>query len=409
MVDDLAAEPAPETPADHADVGGDAFGGEGPGEGEPMTDEAVDGEDRPVEEEAAEMGTELLRQSAGGRASNGQRGPQRGRDAGVTIKEWNPKAPYLDAIRDAGKGNYYAEYMKQRTDYTDSPAFFLDCADQFNKLKEPALAQRILSNLAEMQLDDAQILRVLAHRLAQWGSLDLSVITFEEVLSLRPEEPQSYRDLALVLACRADEKARVLTVKNMTSDLGERLNAEMRDDYVRSIELLYEVVLGEWDGRFDQIELIALEEINRLLPRAKANGVDIAALGIDKRLVKLLDVDVRIVMTWHADNTDIDLWVIEPSGEKADYSHNRTTIGGRVSRDFTGGYGPEQYTVHRAMPGTYTVKAHYYGSGAVKLLGSCTVQVDVFTNYGRPNEERKSLTLQLKEKDDTYEIGSIEF
>ena len=31
----------------------------------------------------------------------------------------------------------------------------------------------------------------------------------------------------------------------------------------------------------------------------------------------------------------------EPSGEKAYYDHNRTTIGGLISQDFTGGYGPE--------------------------------------------------------------------
>ena len=55
-------------------------------------------------------------------------------------------------------------------------------------------------------------------------------------------------------------------------------------------------------------------------------------------------------MTWHADNTDIDLWVTEPSGEKAFYQHNRTTIGGLVSRDFTQGYGPEEYMVRAIAP-----------------------------------------------------------
>ena len=64
-------------------------------------------------------------------------------------------------------------------------------------------------------------------------------------------------------------------------------------------------------------------------------------------------------MTWHADNTDIDLWVTEPSGEKAFYEHNRTTIGGLVSRDFTQGYGPEEYLVRRAAHGTYKIEANY--------------------------------------------------
>ena len=50
-------------------------------------------------------------------------------------------------------------------------------------------------------------------------------------------------------------------------------------------------------------------------------------------------------MSWDADATDMDLHVVEPSGEEAFYSHNRTTIGGLVSRDFTQGYGPEEYMV----------------------------------------------------------------
>jgi Ca-activated chloride channel homolog len=177
--------------------------------------------------------------------------------------------------------------------------------------------------------------------------------------------------------------------------------------YARAIDLLAQVVLRRWDERFPEIEVIALEEVNHLIPRAKAVGV--SDIPLDPRLLKLLDVDVRIVMTWHADNTDIDLWVTEPSGEKAFYGHNRTTIGGLVSCDFTGGYGPEEYLVHKAAPGKYKIEANYYGSRAARLLGPVIVQVDVFTNYGRKNEQRKSLTLRLKDAQETVPIGEIEF
>jgi len=272
-------------------------------------------------------------------------------------------------------------YMKNRAKFGDSPAFFLDCADFFAQKGEKELELQVLSNIAELELENPSLLRVLAHRLAQTGRLDLAVLTFEEVLKLRPEEPQSYRDLALVLA--------------------------EQEQYARAMELLNKVVMGRWDDRFTEIELIALEELNAIIPKAKAAGVN--EIPLDKRLIKPLDVDIRIVMTWHADNTDIDLWVIEPSGEQADYSHNRTTIGGLVSDDFTGGYGPEEYMVRRAMPGVYTVKANYYGSDAVKLLGAVTVQMDVFTNFGRANQQRKSVTVRLKEKEETVKIGEIEF
>ena len=50
-----------------------------------------------------------------------------------------------------------------------------------------------------------------------------------------------------------------------------------------------------------------------------------------------------------------------PSGEKCFYSYNRTWLGGRLSRDITQGYGPEEYLIKKAVSGTYQIKAHYYG------------------------------------------------
>jgi tetratricopeptide (TPR) repeat protein len=298
--------------------------------------------------------------------------------------------------------------MKNRAQYGTSPGFFLDCADCFQEAGDQEMALQVLSNIAELELEDATLLRVLGHRLVQIGQFDLAVQTFEQVLQLRPEEPQSYRDLALALARRADTTWEYLKVSHFThAQDADALAASARADDARAIDLLAQVVMGHWDDRFPEIEVIALEEVNRIIPWAKAAGV--SAVPLDPRLIKLLDVDVRIVMTWHADNTDIDLWVTEPSGEKAFYDHNRTTIGGLVSRDFTQGYGPEEYMVRRAAHGTYKIEANYFGSRATRLLGPVTVQVDVLTNYGRSNEQRKSLTLRLKEAKETVHVGEIEF
>ena len=57
----------------------------------------------------------------------------------------------------------------------------------------------------------------------------------------------------------------------------------------------------------------------------------------------------------------------------------------------------------------YKIEANYFGSRTTRLLGPVTVQVDLLTNYGRPNEQRKSLTLRLKDARKTVRIGEIEF
>jgi len=118
----------------------------------------------------------------------------------IAIKPWNPQTPYLKALKKASQENVFPVYMKQKEEYGDSPAFFLDSADFFFKQNQPELGLQILSNIAELEMENAILLRILAHRLAQLGKLKLSTLAFEEVLNLRPEEPQSWRDLALVLA-----------------------------------------------------------------------------------------------------------------------------------------------------------------------------------------------------------------
>lgn len=337
--------------------------------------------DRPSSPAPAEspLQEEMVIASSGEDTDKGDAGsPASG--PGIAIARWDPKTPYLKALDKAGRDKAFPVYLDQKKKYGESPGFYLDSAEFFLRQGRTELAEQVLSNIAELQLENAALLRVLAHRLAQMDRLDLSAAVFERVLAIRAEEPQSHRDLALVLA---------------------RLGR-----YERAIELLCRVIMDRW-GRFDGIELIALEELNAILPRARAAGY--AGEPLDPRLIRPLDLDLRIVLSWDADLTDMDLWVTEPTGQKANYSDNRTRIGGLVSRDFTQGYGPEEYLLRKARTGTYKIEVHFYGSSAQTLLGPVTVQAEVFTNFGRPNEQRRSITLRLETRDDTFKVGEVEF
>ncbi|MBW2734457.1 MAG: hypothetical protein JRH20_18880, partial [Deltaproteobacteria bacterium] len=211
----------------------------------------------------------------------------------ISIKAWDPKTPYIVAIKAAPARRRYRVYLEQRKIHGAAPAFYLDCAHTFRRDKKKAVALRILSNLAELELENPALIRVLAHRLAQVNELDLSAQLFDAVRRLRPEEPQSFRDLALVLERRADES---IAHKRR----GARNAA--KKDYTRALELLAKVVMQRWQ-RFSEIEVIALTELNHILPKARRVGLE--QIPVDPRLVKHLDMDVRIVMTWDADNTDM--------------------------------------------------------------------------------------------------------
>ena len=298
----------------------------------------------------------------------------------ITLKKWDPKTPYLKELQKKKAHEWYPAYLALKDKYANSSAFYLDVADFFMEKEQPEVALRVLSNIAEMELENSQLLRILGYRLMQSGYYKLAIAVFEEVLKIREEEPQSYRDLGLAYA--ADKQ------------------------YQKAVDLLYTVVRKVWDDRFPEIELIAVHEMNVIIATC---GEPVDVSKFDERLLKNLAVDIRVILTWDADNCDMDLWVIDPNDEQCDYSHRETYIGGRMSPDFTQGYGPEEFMLKRALPGKYVIKVNYYGNTQQILAGATTIQVMLITNFGRENEQQKAITLRLKEKEEVVEVGEFEF
>jgi tetratricopeptide (TPR) repeat protein len=295
------------------------------------------------------------------------------------VKAWSADAPYVARLQGAAPADRYRVYLDMLPDWRAASAFYLDAAEVFFAAGEPALAMRILSNLAEMNLENRELLRILGYRLTQAGAPDLAIPVFEEVLRLAPDEPQSYRDLGLAHAQAGQDQ--------------------------KAVDLLWETVSRPWDGRFPDIEMTALAELNALLATSKG---PLDRRAVDARLLRNLPLDARVVLSWDTDNTDIDLWVTDPNGEKAFYGHPLTYQGGRMSRDFTGGYGPEEFALKHAKAGTYRIQAHFYGNRRQVLSGATTLSVKLYSHFGTPRQTEKLVTLRLDKARDAVDIGDFE-
>jgi tetratricopeptide (TPR) repeat protein len=301
---------------------------------------------------------------------------------GIQLRRWTSNAPYIARFAKAAPGDLYRIYLDERASYPGSTAFFLDAADLLLEKGQVEFGLRVLSNLAEMDLENRQVLRILGYRLLQAGQPRLAIPVFEEVLALSPEEPQSYRDLGLAYA--ADKQ------------------------YQMAVDSLNDVVLRPWHGRFPEVELIALAEMNAIVAQAQRAGAKLDLARVDPRLLKNLPLDLRVILTWDADNTDIDLWVTDPNGEKAYYGHRLTYQGGRMSPDFTGGYGPEEFSLRSAKPGKYLVHVNFYGHQRQTVAGATTLQVKFITGFGTPRQQEKIVTLRLRERAETFLVGEFE-
>ena len=302
--------------------------------------------------------------------------------ASIQLKKWLPDAPYARRLREARVEDMYAVYLDERPSYLSSTAFFLDAADILLERGQTALGLRVLSNLAEMNLENRQILRILAYRLKQAGQVKLALPVLQKVLVLSPDEPQSLRDLGLALAEDGQSQA--------------------------AVNQLWEVVARPWNNRFPDIELIALGELNAInagVAAAGQPGLDTSAM--DTRLLRNLPLDVRAVLSWDADNTDIDLWVIDPNGERAYYGRQLTYQGGRMSNDFTGGYGPEEFVLRDAKPGIYTVKAEFYGHNQQIVAPATTLMLRLSTGFGTPAQKDENIILRLAGKKEEVTVGTF--
>jgi len=130
-----------------------------------------------------------------------------------------------------------------------------------------------------------------------------------------------------------------------------------------------------------------------------------------------IPVDIRVVINWNMNNTDIDLHVKDPNGEECSYENNKTSIGGRISADVTGSYGPEQFLLKKAIKGKYQVYVNYYGDRQFTEAGPSTVMAEIFTKYSDKTEQRKVVSLQMsksekkagKKEDKKVEVAEFEF
>jgi hypothetical protein len=251
-------------------------------------------------------------------------------------------------------------------------------------------AVRVLSSVAEELPGHGDALRLVGYRLLDMKQPARAVQLFQRVQRQRPFEPHSYRDLARSL-----------------EECGKFGLAAVQ----------YEIILaGTWHARFhDSLKLVAQEEYARMMQdaiRRQAVGKRLAD-RFGERLEHMTSPqprsDLRVTISWNTDNTDVDLWVIEPDGTKCFFQNTRTPSGGELSQDQTQGYGPERYQIKKARRGTYTVAVHYFAANPNLLAGETHVNIVVARHAGSPKEVVERHTVILKSQGQEVEVCKVKF
>ncbi|WP_284652462.1 VIT domain-containing protein [Flavobacterium terrisoli] len=299
---------------------------------------------------------------------------------GAKANRWSPDRVYLKALGVAPADKKYGLYLDLREGQEDNPSFYFDVANYFYDNDNEAMALLVLSNIADLGLENHQLYKSLTYVLRQWEAYEDALYTANQVAKWRIQEPQAHRDLALTLEDNKQYQAAF-------------------DELIKGLEVNY---YGEMRGQYEGVEDIILMDINRMISEHK--GIDIGKL--DKKYVTKMPVAVRIILNWNQMDTDIDLHVVEPTGEECYYAHRDTEAGARFSKDFTQGYGPEQYLLRNPVKGKYTIKTNYFGESALTENGPATVMVEIYTTKAGVTE-RTLQTIQLGKVKEHQNLAEI--
>lgn len=333
-------------------------------------------------------------QAASAPAPAGQIAAAAGPAGRTEIAQWASDRPWVAAFESAGDG-WPAEVARQRVANGQAPIFWFDLAEWHFGKGRSAEARRAVESALDLESRDNQTLATVAARLQRYGDLDRAIWLMEQLVDREDERPQPPRTLAVLLMQRAD----------LAQQAG-RTDAA-RADLARAITLLADSVLTVRRETYRGFEQTALMDANLALARYRALGGTDATLP--QRLIALLDTDIRIVVEWNTPRTDLDLWVEQPNGEDVGYSHPQSNTGGRLTADVTNGFGPEEFLLRRAAPGTYTIRAKTFASDRSNPNGPSTLSARIIRNFGRANQSEELVDVEMdpSESDGRQLIGRI--
>ena len=169
----------------------------------------------------------------------------------------------------------------------------------------PDDALRCLSSLVEERPGDAALARDLAFTAIDWQRPGEAYYLLRRAAAGRSFEPISFHAMAHCL-----------------EQMGQ---ADLAIVY-------YELACGgQWGARFGDMHNIALLDYCRFLRRVTSGAVKSASPSYAQSRLDALTAmnlrdtaDVAALIFWNTDGTDVDLHVVEPSGEECFYQHTQT-------------------------------------------------------------------------------------
>ena len=276
----------------------------------------------------------------------------------------------------------YKIYLSQRKLYGKDVSFFFDIASYFKNWNNPYLVKRILSNVLEINKKlNLEILRVLAYKYDEFEMFEESIKVYKQLISFKPSESQSYRNLALSYQFNKQfRKAQEIYNKIHNNQYSE----------VNSFNGLKQTINAEYKN------LVALHNSNLI------------ATNIPEFYKKNAKYDTRIIFEWSHFDAEFDLQIVNPQKRYFTWSHTQKEESSRFIKETSQGYGLEEFFITKKDKGEWLFNLIYYGKKTGDNSMPSFVKVTVYSNFGKPNQTKKVTVKELNDLNKKESILKLE-
>ena len=283
------------------------------------------------------------------------------------IKELKSAKSFVDAKR----------IFKDQKNYVNtlSIPYYFECYEYFSKW-DNKFAYSILTSLAALAKNNTKALKSLAFKMEEIGKLEDAKIVYQYLVKIRPKDEQSYRDLALIY-----------------KELG---------DYPMAAAL-YSKMLNKSISMVDMLgleETIANEAAQMYFSNTKASSFSkFPAQSLSRLFPEYIwqdfGYDYRIVFDWTDPNIEFNLQFVNPNNKYFNWSHTVIDNRDNMIDEIQYGYNTEEFIIDDSEKGEWIINIENF---TIENQDNPTyLKYTVYKNYGRPNEIKKLMVINLSE------------
>ncbi len=228
----------------------------------------------------------------------------------------------------------------------ENPQIFEFLGQSSTQLKDAKSALRAYASIAEVAPNRSGLLARAGWLMLVAKRYELAEQMFRAALAQREDNPNIHRGLALSLWLGGWDKD------------ASKLDA--------AAQVLEKALKMKFNSRYGDLHKVFKQELSyiyrsMLQPDSAADGLEKRArqYGVDLKYSDAL----RVTLCWETDANDVDLHIVDPSGEECFYSHKKNASGLKLYSDQTQGLGPEVIRTAKTLPGIYHVGVKYYNAG----------------------------------------------